>query len=376
MFRLALITLLVLFSHQSFACQFDNISFDKNFSGGRFTECKQISKDQFLLTLTPENTPINNSPWYAFKVSAKEEQNITVILHVTGGDHRYPPKASMNGRQWQLIEHLIDGDKMAFKIDAKTTPTWISAQEILSNKEYVNWGERLAKKSNVTHDIQGWSVQERPIYKILAQSPGKEWLVVLGRQHPPEITGALALLPFTETLLSDLPLAKTFRERFNIVVFPNLNPDGVYMGNWRHNANGVDLNRDWKTFAQKEVVTVHNYLQNLVAQGEKIAFGVDFHSTHKEIFYTMPSDYGVEKPLLVDKWLTALDKQYPNFSVIQKPGNNPDKGVSKQYFADVYKVHAITYEMGDRTDRQFIFDLAQDAAITLMETLLADNNGE
>lgn len=82
MFRLALLTLLVLFSHQSFACQFDNISFDKNFSGGRFTECKQISKDQFLLTLTPENTPINNSPWYAFKVSAKEEQNITVILQL------------------------------------------------------------------------------------------------------------------------------------------------------------------------------------------------------------------------------------------------------------------------------------------------------
>jgi len=56
--------------------------------------------------------------------------------------------------------------------------------------------------------------------------------------------------------------------------------------------------------------------------------------------------------------------------VIQKPGNNPGKGVFKQYFTDKYKAHAITYEMGDNTDRKFINTLAVSAANTLMTTLL------
>lgn len=372
MYRFILFSILLFCSDTVFSCEFSNISFDKNFSGGRFTSCQELDKNRFLLTLRPENTPINNSPWYAFKVKAKTPERIDVVLQVEGGDHRYPPKMSKNGLNWRLIEHHISQDKMMFSIDVVQEPTWISAQEILSNEDYVNWGKSLASIYDITHDIQGWSVQERPLYKLVHHGKGKEWLVILGRQHPPEVTGALALLPFSETVLCDIPIAKKFRDRFNIVIFPNLNPDGVYMGNWRHNANGVDLNRDWKAFKQPEVATVHKFLETLLAKGEKISMAVDFHSTHKEIFYTMPQDYGMEKPMMVVDWLNALDKRYPNFSVIQRPGNNPKSAVSKQYFADVHNIHAITYEMGDKTDREFITKLAQDAALTLMETMLAN----
>ncbi len=44
----------------------------------------------------------------------------------------------------------------------------------------------------------------------------------------------------------------------------------------------------------------------------------------------------------------------------------------KQYFSDVFNVHAITYEMGDNTDRVFINQLAESAANSLMKTLLEE----
>ncbi|WDD96757.1 M14 family metallopeptidase [Thalassomonas actiniarum] len=375
MFRLLNFCLLMLISAYGYACKFSNVEFATDFSGGRLAQCQQVSQDTFLLTFNPENTPINDSPWYSFKVTAKQPQTVNIVMQVNDGKHRYQPKISRDGKHWQKQPYTVNNRKMRLSLAASSQAAWISGQEIISNVDYYQWGKNLAAHQIVEQGVIGHSVQERPIYGLSARGEGKEWLVILGRQHPPELTGALAMFPFTETLLGVSPLALSFRERFNILVVPNLNPDGVYLGNWRHNVNGVDLNRDWKTFQQPESSAVNDYLTALVADKQKIAMAVDFHSTRKDIFYSMPHDYGLENPQLVNDWLTALQQAiagaYPDFQVIQKPGNNPDKGVFKQYIADTFKVHAITYEMGDETDRGFIDKLAVEAANTLMTTMLA-----
>lgn len=77
----------------------------------------------------------------------------------------------------------------------------------------------------------GKSVKGKPIYQIITNQPAvKQWLVVLGRQHPPEVTGAMALFPFVDTLLGNSELARYFRQQYNIVIVPNMNPDGVELG--------------------------------------------------------------------------------------------------------------------------------------------------
>ena len=76
----------------------------------------------------------------------------------------------------------------------------------------------------------------------------KDILFLLGRQHPPEVSGAFAFFAFTETVLGDTELAREFRQRFRVIAIPVLNPDGITGGNWRMNLGGVDLNRDWGKF--------------------------------------------------------------------------------------------------------------------------------
>ena len=73
-------------------------------------------------------------------------------------------------------------------------------------------------------------------------------MAIVGRQHPPEVTGSMALMEFVETIVGASDLAKEFRQSFRTIVIPLMNPDGVAAGNWRHNLNGVDLNRDWGPF--------------------------------------------------------------------------------------------------------------------------------
>lgn len=355
------------------SCDVGPVTLTADFAAGRMDECKQVAENEFEIILVPENTPINSSPWYAFKVQAEQNTDIKITMRVRGDDHRYPPKISRNGKTWQLQDYKIRGKRLIMKLTASIKPITIAAQEIINNEYYVDWAKKITKESTFTHSVLGQSTQGRPIYKIESRNENaNEWVIILGRQHPPEITGALALFPFVETLLSSSELSNYFLRKYNVLVIPNINPDGVQAGNWRSNANGLDLNRDWVNFTQVETSLINDYLQQLVAQGQKIKFAVDFHSTKNDIFYTMPVDYGIEKSYFVRNWLAELDRQMPNFNVILKPGNNPDLGVSKQYFSDKFGIHAITYEMGDNTDRTKIKRIAFKSANILMINLLAD----
>lgn len=372
------ILLLLSFTVQA-NCQRGGVKVSNDFanatSDALIASCEiNLALDKITITLQPENTPINNSPWYAFKLTSDKNRQVTVTLRFNDGTPRYQPKISHDGKNWQTINYKQTDKFLRVTLSLTNQPLWLAGQELISNLDYINWGTSLAEKRNIIHAVIGESVQHRPLYKIESYHPKvKQWLVILGRQHPPEITGALALFPFTSAVLSDSELAKVFRSQFNILVIPNMNPDGVDLGYWRHNANGADLNRDWKAFKQPEVRAVDSLLTTITERGEHIAMAVDFHSTHKDIFYTMPDDYGVKQPLLVTNWLNKLDQLHPDFKVIQQPGNNPNKGVFKQYIADKFKVHAITYEMGDHTNRQFIRELAIDAANTLMKTMLINS---
>ena len=60
----------------------------------------------------------------------------------------------------------------------------------------------------------------------------------------------MAMQEFVRSVLGNTRLAVDFRKEFEIIIVPMLNPDGVDEGNWRHNAGGVDLNRDWDLFVQ------------------------------------------------------------------------------------------------------------------------------
>jgi hypothetical protein len=357
------------------SCNSGEVQLTSDFAAGRMDECIRTGENEYLITLVPENTPINSSPWYAFKIQAEQITDIIITMKVQGDKHRYPPKISRDGKSWQLQDYQLKGERLIMKVKASPQPVTISAQEIINNQYYVDWAEELTAQSAFTQSILGLSTQGRPIYKIESRDENaNEWVVILGRQHPPEVTGALALFPFVETLLSDSELSKYFLRKYNVLVIPNINPDGVHAGNWRSNANGKDLNRDWNDFSQIETQLINDYLQGLVAQGQKIKFAVDFHSTKNDVFYTMPVDYGVESSYFVRHWLGELDRQMPNFNVVLRPGNNPDLGVSKQYFSDQFGVHAITYEMGDNTDRTKIKRIAFKSANILMINMLSETD--
>ena len=337
-------------------CESDSALIDDNFSGGNLGVCKFTSPSSVSFTITPEDAPpINPSAWYSFRVSPKEEESLQLILTFVDGHARYWPKISSDGETWRRLDESQvdiseDRSTMTIALARSRDPIFVSAQELLVNDDYERWMHSLAEHPEVMSRTLGRSIQGRPI-QALTTAPKAEVVYLFGRQHPPEITGGLAMQSFVDEVFSDSDLANEFRARFMLVLVPLINPDGVAAGHWRHNMGGRDLNRDWGPFTQPEIQSVKRLIDELDNAGLAPKLMLDFHSTQRSRFYKqMPEDFDEELDFARD-WLDRARLRMPDFDFLYDPRKPSGQENTKNYFYATYHIPAITYEIGDEVDR-------------------------
>jgi predicted deacylase len=364
-------------------CQFGEVMFSSDFPGGRIDDCHEVGPESYVLDLIPEDYPINHSPWYAFKVHAATSRDITISLNYTKKQHRYRPKISSDGKSWQRLDDSYvtisgDGTRADLELSVGPTETWISAQEIVSSADTLAWMQELATQPHLELSTLGLSTEGRNIYQIETQANGaRQYILLVGRQHPPEVTGALAMRPFMERLFESDSLAREFRKHYGVIAVPLLNPDGVFHGNWRHNVRGVDLNRDWGPFTQVETSLVRDRLTEIEeADSPELALFLDFHSTAKTVFYSIEDQSAVSWPGFIGEYMAAVqagaaDLQN-NETIHWQPGSNTEQPNSKTYFHLTHKIPSMTYEIGDTTDRGFINSYGRMSAEKLMVLMLEE----
>ncbi len=352
------------------------VVFEANYPGARLGQCEEIEKGVFGAVVRPESLPVNNSAWFAFKVRAREVKEIRLRLRVQGGSVRYRPRISRDGRVWISLPdeaYQIDKEREECELRLEVGPEelWVAGQEMVSTRELLDWASTLERLPFVTRSDFGQTVLGASLCRLDIGEPGvKRHLVILGRQHPPETTGSLALMRFVEELVGDSELARAFRRDFHLVVMPLLNPDGVNAGNWRHNLGGVDLNRDWQAFAQPETRSVRDQLLPLAEHG-RLYLLLDFHSTFKDVFYIQPDDAPSSPAGFTRRWLDALERRLPEYPVKREASPVPTPATSTYWAHHAFGIPAITYEIGDGTERALLQTVAKTAAEEMMKLLLA-----
>ena len=357
-----------------------------DFDGARLNGVVLTNDTLVSALITPENTPINGSPWYAFKIWSNSEKNIYLKLtYLEGVSHRYYPKLSRDGLSWNNLDSInylpdttsiMEGgapSNITMKLSVSTDTLWVAAQELITSKHMQDWTDDLATISYITKSTIGESRDGRPIPVLkIGVADDKKMIIVLSRQHPPEVTGYLAMKAFVEAIATDNELARRFRDEYNTYIIPMVNPDGVDNGHWRHNTGGIDLNRDWEDFNQKETTLVKAFLTNKLESSKgKFYFGVDFHSTFHDIFYTIDPELKGNMPGLVPDMIQAMTEDIPNFDPNIKPGGLDGPKISSTSFL-FYELGAesVTFEIGDDTPRDLIKKKGEIAAIKLMELML------
>ena len=353
------------------------VSASNQFDGARLNGFTQLNDSTFSVRITPENVPINNSPYYSFKLWSKTPKIAHIQFeYAEGFKHRYPPKINMNGK-WEVLDSTlvsVKDDITSIKLNLSKDTTWVSAQKVVSYTDTRKW---------VDHTINGLSFvklrfagktnlgKELPVLDIFkGEKKNKPIIILMTRQHPPEVTGFFAFQEFLSTILKENKLSTEFLNTYRILAFPIMNPDGVDLGHWRHNANGVDLNRDWSRYNQIEVKNAATFItKEIKSNTSKIVLGLDFHSTWYDIFYTNKKREGTTFPKFVDDWFTGLEKNVSGYKVNEASGNST-KPVSKGWFLYGHNAVGITYEIGDKTPLDEIQRIGRVSAEEMMRILI------
>lgn len=359
-------------------CRVGEFEFRSDFETGALHGCRAGEAGP-VLTIAPEYAPINPSPWYAWRVEAVRRSSakpleLLVSQTYLHGEHRYPPWISTDGERWQPLPEsrvvVAQDGSVRMRLDIPPEGLFVAAQPPLSSSGMQQWAMELARTHRLGAATIARSVEGRPVQALLHEPPGQSAsLVLVGRQHPPEVTGGLAYQDFVERIFEGDTLARRFRERFAIGMLPELNPDGVVEGHWRTNARGVDLNRDWGPFTQPETRGAADWLAELDRRAPLRLF-IDFHSTWKDVFYTPHASDRPAPAGFADAWRARLEQRLGEGTPDWSGDHNPGLPTAKSWVRRQYGVFAMTYEVGDRTPRDRIRRVARAAAEETMVTLL------
>jgi hypothetical protein len=359
-------------------CANGTLVIDAQFEGGRLDHCEFSADGAVELTFRAEDYRVGNAfAWFSFRIAADDPREVTLKLQFPDAYARFWPKLSADGHTWtrapeDRVERSEVGKSMTLTLDVDESGLWVSAQELLTSRFYEDWLLQLDGHFELETEVIGRSRQGRPINLALSANR-PEAVILLGRQHPVEVPGAMAMRGFVDVVMSNSDLARAFRERFMLIIVPLVNPDGVANGHARHNAGLTDLNRDWGPFTQPETRAVAAVLDRLESEGVTPRLMLDFHATKQwptMIFYTQVPEDDTSPRLFATNWLGRVDERIDDFEFKHDPRPPSDQGNAKNYFFKRYGIPSITYEIGDEVDRRAIVEHTPVFAEEMMRTML------
>jgi murein tripeptide amidase MpaA len=284
----------------------------------------------------------------------------------------------LTDENWMIADSISfqqSEEKSVLRLVLDNKAKIVSGQELNSSDTVYQWVENLieGKADFVRFKEIGKTKLNRP-FKVIDinknNSKNKPIVVFTTRQHPPEVTGYFAFQSFITNILEESELSSAFLEKYRILAFPLMNPDGVDLGHWRHNSGGVDLNRDWSKYNQKEIKNTVNFItKTLKKNNSELVLGIDFHSTYYDVFYTNEERASTTMPNFLDEWFMGLENNVPNYKVNEQASNSKQP-VSKGWFLNAHMAVGVTFEIGDNTPRDRIRLIGKEAAKSMMNFMV------
>lgn len=352
-------------------CQTKQGSVRFDFEGASRSTCYVEDERTLSILVTPEHLPpINPSPWYAFRYSTVKGGKLTVNVRYVGARHRYVPKWRGSGDP-AGFSVTVAKDNEAVSITLPPGEGVISGQPLITSAHYDKLIGQLVKSGRGSRVVLGHSHDGRPIKAVrLGNINASRLVVLLGRQHPPEVSGATAMDAFSLTVARLVRSGAIDGKQFQFLIVPLLNPDGVARGHWRANSGGADLNRDWGAFKQPETRAVRDWLARRSAKVRPVLM-LDFHSTNRNLFYVQGDEANAQGKAFLAAWLGGKESAFAGYPFTIEPRDaNPGSGTTKNWFNTKYGIPAYTYEVGDDSDPITVHAAAEALAQNLIPSLV------
>ncbi|KAK9820196.1 hypothetical protein WJX72_007360 [[Myrmecia] bisecta] len=158
-----------------------------------------------------------------------------------------------------------------------------------------------------------------------AAAPRRKLVCLTARVHPGETPASYVMEGLLACLADSSPAAQQLRQAATWLLVPMLNPDGCFLGNYRTDAAGVDLNRLWAGPNAALEPALYHVLQLLHRYADDERFELDVfvdihaHSTTRAGFMfcnpLLPTSASAADMERVCRLPRALDAAMPGFSL-------------------------------------------------------------
>ena len=147
------------------------VTIDNQFSGARVNGCTQVGAHDYRILITPENEPINPSPWYAFRVRAAAPTDVTIRIAIATAKSRPRARLSDDGIHWKRAGDDqwtgAEGAKeCVLKLKVGPKPTWVASNHMIGNEQLWAWTDQMAQRAGAKASVIGQSMAGRPLKMV------------------------------------------------------------------------------------------------------------------------------------------------------------------------------------------------------------------
>ncbi|XP_051509891.1 cytosolic carboxypeptidase 6-like [Myxocyprinus asiaticus] len=287
-----------------------HLIFDACFESGNLGRVDYISEFEFDLFIRPDTCNPRFRVWFNFTVeNVRETQR--VIFNIVNfsktkslyRDGMSPVVKSTSRPKWQRLpaknvyyyrcpDHrrnyvmsfafCFDREDDVYQFAYCYPYTYSRLQHYLASLERRNL-------DYLQREQLGLSVQQRQLDLLTITNPAhlnqereKRVVFLTARVHPGESPASFICQGVIDFLVSQHPIAQVLRDHVIFKIVPMLNPDGVYLGNYRCSLMGFDLNRHWQDPSPWAHPTLHAVKQLIVQMNQdpkvSLEFYIDVHA--------------------------------------------------------------------------------------------------
>ncbi|KAJ9452879.1 Cytosolic carboxypeptidase 6 [Diplonema papillatum] len=248
--------------------------FDCSFESGNIGKVQALNEFEYDVSVRPDTNNPHYRVWYYFSVS-QVQKGQRAIFHIINGSKTKslyrlgmtPLVRSTSRPKW---ERLPQGRTFYYK-SPRFKKNYVLSFAFCFDKEDDTYYFAYCFPYTFTYlqrflslvDAQGFdfyqrellcrTVQQRRVDLLTITNPKpvssawgrKKTIFITARVHSGETPASFICHGLLCFLLSDHPIARMLRSHCAFKIVPMLNPDGVFLGNYRCSSMGYDLNRNW-----------------------------------------------------------------------------------------------------------------------------------
>lgn len=257
---------------------YTQVIFEANFDSGNLQSVTTTDSINFTVRVNSDIV----GRWFYFKMKNVKNRYVSVTIQNSDATR---PMYSYDNRSWYRFTEQESPQRNVFRKTYTEDSVYVAYYVPYSVTQLTEKVVSLQNNPYVQIDTIGFSEQNRPLIVLTltdftVPDSQKFFIWTHGRTHPSETPSSYHLDGMINYFLSEDDVASFLRTRIKWIILPFINPDGVYLGKSRVNANNVDLEQSWnKTQSQtpKEVLHTKNFLQNILSQ-KRIHIALNMHS--------------------------------------------------------------------------------------------------